>query len=646
MIEPRRALVRPRVLSPITGEALLLEDVVGDEVRRGRGLPIQIVGGPGSGKTTALRHLQAVLPVSLELAGIELVFLDEPAPHEVDAHLPNIVVATSSDRSVVEAGSYAIRLAPWGEDDVVEYLLARHKSRCAEVLAQLRSCDRSELEGIPELWTLVLDALAENRAQPPLSQVLRAAILEKLDGPAIGAVGLHGLLCVLKDEVGAAKPAPQLGAHEVAAEVRALLRHVPMQHALAVGRIADDLAAGSPCHYLIAPLPRSVVRAVAERIRDDTAAAAHVRLLLTQPETRIHPMAASICHRLDRQWLRKYPTTHAHLAPNWLPIFPTTSATELPNLTRAYLDHADWPDLELPKAKLSKSDLSFANLAGTNLENATAVGTNFHGATLTKSDLRRIEAYGAVFAGADLREANGSNANFARADFRNARLDESAFLAVAFQGADFTGASLTGVRIKGSTFDEATFANADLTRADFASSKFARNDFRTARLDRTGWSRATLRECDFEEATAQQLDFEDADLTGCLWTGSTLTEAKFARANLTNAGLGEIEWEGADLRDADLRGATFHLGSSRSGLVGSPIAREGSMTGFYTDDFTEQEFKSPEEIRKASLRGADLRGAKIEGVDFYLVDLRDAKYDEEQAAHFRACRAILRTRGE
>jgi hypothetical protein len=52
--------------------------------------------------------------------------------------------------------------------------------------------------------------------------------------------------------------------------------------------------------------------------------------------------------------------------------------------------------------------------------------------------------------------------------------------------------------------------------------------------------------------------------------------------------------------------------------VGSPIACEGSRTGFYTDDFEEQTFKSPEEIRKANLCNADLRGAKLDGVDFYL----------------------------
>jgi hypothetical protein len=32
--------------------------------------------------------------------------------------------------------------------------------------------------------------------------------------------------------------------------------------------------------------------------------------------------------------------------------------------------------------------------------------------------------------------------------------------------------------------------------------------------------------------------------------------------------------------------------------------------------------------------GADLRGARLEGTDFYLVDVRDAKYTEDQHEHF------------
>jgi uncharacterized protein YjbI with pentapeptide repeats len=100
------------------------------------------------------------------------------------------------------------------------------------------------------------------------------------------------------------------------------------------------------------------------------------------------------------------------------------------------------------------------------------------------------------------------------------------------------------------------------------------------------------------------------------------------------------------LREADLRGASFHMGSTRSGLVGSPVACEGSRTGFYTDDYEEQSFKSPEEIRKANLCGADLRGARLDGVDFYLVDLRGACYDPEQEEHFRRSGAILHARDE
>jgi uncharacterized protein YjbI with pentapeptide repeats len=105
-----------------------------------------------------------------------------------------------------------------------------------------------------------------------------------------------------------------------------------------------------------------------------------------------------------------------------------------------------------------------------------------------------------------------------------------------------------------------------------------------------------------------------------------------------------VDWPRVSLRGADLTGASFHLGSSRSGRVGSTIACEGSKTGFYTDDYDEQEFKSPEEIRKANLCFADLRGAILEKVDFYLVDLRGALLDPEQEEHVRRCGAILEAR--
>jgi uncharacterized protein YjbI with pentapeptide repeats len=158
------------------------------------------------------------------------------------------------------------------------------------------------------------------------------------------------------------------------------------------------------------------------------------------------------------------------------------------------------------------------------------------------------------------------------------------------------------------------------------------------------FTRANLSGCDLEGIALPKAVFREADLHGALLTGSKLPGADFRLARLRGAGLAEVEWEGVCLAGADLRSATFHLGSSRSGLVGSPIASEGTRTGFYTDDFDEQDFKSPEEIRKANLCGADLRGARIDGVDFYLVDLRGAHFDSSQAAHFRRCGAILADR--
>jgi uncharacterized protein YjbI with pentapeptide repeats len=140
-------------------------------------------------------------------------------------------------------------------------------------------------------------------------------------------------------------------------------------------------------------------------------------------------------------------------------------------------------------------------------------------------------------------------------------------------------------------------------------------------------------------------DFLGATLELVDLSGASMPNATFEDARLLGCGLADVNWEGANLRDADLTGSTFHAGSSRSGLLYSPIACEGSKTGFYTDDFDDQTHKAAEEIRKANLRGADLRGARVEGVDFYLVDVRGARYDAEQGEWLRKSGAILKDRG-
>lgn len=100
---------------------------------------------------------------------------------------------------------------------------------------------------------------------------------------------------------------------------------------------------------------------------------------------------------------------------------------------------------------------------------------------------------------------------------------------------------------------------------------------------------------------------------------------------------------GRPARRGSERGVVPHgLDAKRPGV--QPQRVRGLADRFYTDEFAEQSFKAPEEIRKANLRGADLRGALLEKTDFYLVDLRDARFDMEQERHFHRCGAILETR--
>ena len=50
-----RPRIQPRVISNITGEPVLLHDEIAGLIERGESGAVAIVGGPGSGKTTALR---------------------------------------------------------------------------------------------------------------------------------------------------------------------------------------------------------------------------------------------------------------------------------------------------------------------------------------------------------------------------------------------------------------------------------------------------------------------------------------------------------------------------------------------------------------------------------------------------------------
>lgn len=134
MIQADRAPVKPRVISPETGDAIPLEDLLVDAIGASGGI-IEIVGGHGSGKTTALAHLAAIVP-----ADTDVVYLDdEPLQSVVEAAGRAIVVFTSRfSRPLFRSVSYC--LAPWGGDDLLEYLMTIHPLQCGSVLTRLRAC--------------------------------------------------------------------------------------------------------------------------------------------------------------------------------------------------------------------------------------------------------------------------------------------------------------------------------------------------------------------------------------------------------------------------------------------------------------------------------------------------------------------------
>src|SRR5216683_3854671 len=113
MIQPEKAAVRPRVVSSLSGETVLLEEVISDLLLREPNGRVLILGPAGSGKTTALRHLAAVLPHHAAVT-----FLDEP-------DLVDIAKAQAGDLQVICAqggcpwsAAHSYQLSAWSRDDL------------------------------------------------------------------------------------------------------------------------------------------------------------------------------------------------------------------------------------------------------------------------------------------------------------------------------------------------------------------------------------------------------------------------------------------------------------------------------------------------------------------------------------------------
>lgn len=622
MLEPRAAIVRPRMMLSNSEGSMLLEDAIAARLEARRWGLIEIAGSAGSGKSTALAHLAHVFigdsrvvvhdePDELDMMRLEIAatkgiaLVAEPVYREVE----------SSD--VPQAETWA--LARWLRDDLIEYLLAAHREQCASVIARVQRADTPHrLGGTPELWCLALEHMvADESIREPLD-ALRAALHScSIDRGQLNAYRTHCFARLMNPAVALLHEVSNL--HDQLYE--RLVRHDVVQSILAAEHVVRRLQGSIPVDVLARRLPARLVKEIGVQLRGNRAAIVHLQRAANGADRSVHSMAISLLHAGGA---------------NWRP-----ADDSAPLLAGAHLAGLRWPGVRL--AQLSVSD---ANLTGADLSEAQILGMIAFRALLARASLRGasikdLSARDAKLERADLSFLRAPEAILSDANLVEALLEGALLSQAAFDGADLSGARLCRADLWRSNFSGATVAGADFTGANLADCNLRGLNLRETQLAGAILNGAILDKCDLSEVALPGASLESASLVDADLTGTYMPGAKMHRAILVGTRLADISWEGADLRDANFDDSTFHMGSSRSGLVGSPLASEGTRTGFYTDEYTEQGFKAPEEIRKANLCRADLRGAKVEKVDFYLVDLRGALYSPEQEVHFQRCKAIL-----
>jgi uncharacterized protein YjbI with pentapeptide repeats len=621
MIVPQTALVRPRVVSPVSAEILPLDEVVAQELAAGSRI-VQISGGPGSGRTTALAHLAATLPPTEDL-----VFLDDPTVREVATHASRLRVICASRQRYPEIVPViaAVELAPWTDDELIEYLRAVDPDRCASVMPRWAAlADKGDLAGNPSLVRAVADKLLADDALTSLRVALQRILVDVLRHPEERRIAaVFCLAILLRDEPNQERYLNLIVRGPADFKRLRLLRHPLVQQLLAGEHTAALLLKEEKCPFLAQPLPGPLVQELGSLAARDSLLADRLQAIYDGKHTGYGPQAASILFAANRLWR------------------PSSGPA---NLHGGSFAGAAWSGIELQRTKQVASDLSAANLTGADLRQAVLDGASIRGAQLAgahldKASLIRVVAMEANLAGAHLIAAKAERITLRGANLQGAVLDDALLARAELNEADLTGARFRKADLSGAFLHRCKIAGADFTGANLSGCCLRELTLTEAILDGATFYYADLRRCDLEGVRLEAPDFSEAALDDAILTGSVLPRANFQRAKLSGAGLADIHWENADLRDADLRYCSFHMGSTRSGLVGSPYPGHGSKTGFYTDDYHDQGFKRLEEIRKANLCGADLRGARLDGVDFYLVDLRDALLDDD------ALEQVVRTGG-
>ncbi|QDV45685.1 Pentapeptide repeats (8 copies) [Stieleria neptunia] len=620
MIQPARSPVAPRVISPISGDVTPLVDQVEGLLVRGKHVRVRL---EGEANTMALGHLAAVLPEMI--AANRLRLDDESQPFDLSGAAVTVVTSKLIRCDLV------LRLCGWSRDDFIEYLLAVHPDQCRSVMSRLKDANLRYASGSPAVWRLILDRMA---ADPTVSEI-ESIVVEEVHrriGDQVRSRALADMMLMHSAEAFGMLPMDSV----LPTAVAQVLSEPDVAMAFTNERFIWRLRSpdvGDVQALMSYRWPWGRLTSIAKLIDKNDQIPLHLIKAFGDGRSTSAATCATLLCLCDQQW-----------KPSGKQIC----------LRGGRFDNAQWAEIDLRSADLNGARFCNADLTRANFKGACLRSVDFSGAVLRSVDFsqrfrksdhhpaQRVEAgEGRHHQRKATEKAPPALLDIVTGSFRNADLSCADLSGRCFQQCDFVDADLTGVRAHGVWFEGGRIDGADFSGGDFSESQFLKMDFQNATIDGSSFYGSDFVSPNLDAVTATNVSFQHCGLSHASMTASTLTACNFHDATLVNARLAEIDWQDCDLRDADLRGCTFHLGSTRCGMVDSPYPSHGTRTGFYTDDFDEQYFKSPETIRKANLCGSDLRGADITGVDFYLVDLRGAKFDPDQRKQFVASGAIL-----
>lgn len=621
MTQTYSAVVRPRVMAS-DGETRLLDDIVEEQLRKGRSQHIVIQGARGSGKSFAIQYIAERFATEVNSGMIRLMdvaSVRDKAKEATDSNAQNVPLLTLIAARAHDCPNATVyQLAAWDQDDVIEYVLHRFPEQSALLLN--RTKDGAFLEGLPELWVLVLEELAANRLLPCVESAVWAILHEVFcTGTALTDAGQMAW-----DDFQSGK----LSEHDSVetdspkSSQDRLTKLYPVQCLLAAEYFCSKLRTRGGTSILNVPIPEDLLPIIARRLRNNASVISDLAaLLVPHSDATLHSSAVTLLLAIDPSWR------------------PSNAMTRM-NLNRAILDGAHWSEVDLSHSAMNGTCGNDARFQNCDLSNVHAGHSSFRRSSFRHANLTAIHFHHGFAPDSDFSYANGVRGIFSRADLRDSTFDDAELNEAIFDGSllacvSFRGAKLFKASFRDADLHNVNFSDCDLRFADLSHLDLTTVQFRGAVLGKARMMGCDLSNTDLSACVVSLADLREADLCGSVARGN------MQHVDLRGAKLGDVDWENADLRNADLRFAVFHLGASRGGLLFSPLASEGTRTGFYTDELMEQHFKSPEEIRKANLKGVNLLGADIGGVDFYLVDLRGAIMSRNQYEYAAASGAIL-----